>query len=592
MDVERTGSPLGVCVLPQPPDNCARTCSYPDYIHEILGHAGVCCSSVAPKDLPESLAELRILLTVGGTPLPDDTLDALGRWVSGGGAWISIAGTCGADDLFGVKGETAVHSSWGGGIGTLGEGYLFSTAASHPMMQRLDMPLHYFNGVPVSADDKNVLARVLDMHQRPTSRAAVVESSPGSGRCLLIGPDVTGTVVHIQQGRAVSRDGINAPDGTAPICDNVLKSGDGGVLDWIFDRQDVQGVPDLRAFLQPIADKWRELVLCSIFYLAREMHLALPVLWLYPRDLPAVAHMSHDTDGNSADNARKMLKVINEAGLRNTWCVLLPGYPAELLRQIRSDGHELAMHFDAMAEDRPWSKAEFDSQHRELVKLFGGETPVSNKNHYLRWEGDTEFFNWCVEKGIRLDQSKGASKTGEAGFNFGTCHPYFPVGPDGELIDVLELATPTQDLIVFAPEQVASSLTDAVVRHHGVLHLLFHPAHIEKPDVEKALLAAVRSARNAGMEWWTARRINDWERARRAASWRDFSLTANGAEVTLRSEDALPGASIMWLGAEAGYVEVDGAAGEARTVERWGFKFQSVTFDIEPCSEHRLRTGF
>ena len=49
-----------------------------------------------------------------------------------------------------------------------------------------------------------------------------------------------------------------------------------------------------------------------------------------------------------------------------------------------------------------------------------------------------EFFDWCAKKGIQLDQSKGASKTGEAGFNFGTCHAYFPVRFNSEKVDVLE----------------------------------------------------------------------------------------------------------------------------------------------------------
>src|SRR5688500_20191428 len=85
--------------------------------------------------------------------------------------------------------------------------------------------------------------------------------------------------------------------------------------------------------------------------------------------------------------------------------------------------------------------------------MFGGEKPVTNKNHYLRWENDTDIWDWCAKHGIGLDQSKGASKTGEAGFNFGTCHTYFPARFDGSVIDVLELPTPTQDLFVRSEER-------------------------------------------------------------------------------------------------------------------------------------------
>src|SRR5581483_1526368 len=99
----------------------------------------------------------------------------------------------------------------------------------------------------------------------------------------------------------------------------------------------------------------------------------------------------------------------------------------------------------------------FVAQLRQLAQMFG-ETPTSNKNHYLRWEGDTEFFDWCVRRGIRLDQSKGVSKTGSAGFNFGTCHPYRAVDPEERVLPVLELPTPTQDLVVFAPESLGAPL--------------------------------------------------------------------------------------------------------------------------------------
>src|SRR2546421_4054517 len=147
------------------------------------------------------------------------------------------------------------------------------------------------------------------------------------------------------------------------------------------------------------------------------------------------------------------------------------------MTKIKQAGHEFATHYDAMTANHPFCEEQFDRQFRELKVLFGGEQPVTNKNHYLRWEGDCELWDWCATHGIQLDQSKGASKTGEVGFNFGTCHPYFPVRFDGSTIDVLELPTPTQDLVVFAPEAIFEPLLAQAKKNHGVLHLLFHPAH-------------------------------------------------------------------------------------------------------------------
>lgn len=572
-------------MFPEPPPNAARTVSYPCYVHEILAHLGVCYSSVEIEAIPDALADLRILLTVGETVLPDDLGDRLETWIRKGGAWLSVGGTCGLPKLFGIEVELPTYSSWGGGVGMLGEGYLHPLTRQHPTLQHVAIPLHCFNGISVRANGGKAPAGVLDAHGRPSERAAVVESEIERGRCFLIAPDITGAVVRIQQGVAITRDGIPAPDGTAPISDGVLKSGDGGALDWLLDREPVAGAPGLSAFLQPIADQWRELLIRAILHLAHQQGVLVPLLWLYPRNLPAIGHLSHDSDGNDPAQAEKLLAVLRQADVRGTWCLLWPSYPSETVEEIRAAGHELAMHFDAMSEGTDWSQAEFDRQYRNLSAVIG-ESPVTNKNHYLRWEGDTEFFEWCARRGVKLDESKGASKTGEAGFNFGTCHPYFPVDSRGNILDVLELPTPTQDLTVFAPKELADPLLAAALRHHGVLHLLFHPAHIEKPGVAEVLLEVVARAREQGMEWWTARQIADWERARRKVIWSRYRVTDDGAAVSLCASEGLAGATLLWPHLPAGTASVNGAVSESKVVTRWGTRFRSLVIDLEKDREY------
>lgn len=581
---DRNSLPLGICVLPAPTRNAARTVAYPDYVHEIAAHAGLAYDTVTLEELPRRLEGLRILVTVGEAVLPDELKDELWEWVRLGGAWISIAGLCGLSRMFGAETDPPAYSSWGGGQSTLGEGYLKAPETAHPSLAHLQIPLHFFNGLPVRPAGAAILAYVLDAHGRPTQHAAVLENTVGRGRCFLIAPDLTGAVVRIQQGICVTRDGVPAPDGTGPLTDDVLKTGDGGVLDWLFDRQPVDGVPGLSAFLQPVADQWRELLLRALFHAAAEQGTPLPLLWLYPRGVPALGHISHDTDGNDPEKARKLLEVLTEAQARSTWCTILPGYSAELLSAIREGGHELAMHYDAMSPGTTFDEASFDAQWRGLVQLFGGEKPVTNKNHYLRWEGDTELFDWCAARGVELEQSKGASKTGEAGFNFGTCQPYFPLAPDGRTIDVLELPTPTQDLLVFAPEALAEPLLAAAARHHGILHLLFHPAHIDKPGVAAALVRAVERGRERGLEWWTGAQINAWERARRTARW---SAPAAGA-VRLTIGEPLSGATLLFLNAGAAALALNGDPVRSRTVERWGFRFHAIVFDGQRDSGYTL----
>jgi hypothetical protein len=206
--------------------------------------------------------------------------------------------------------------------------------------------------------------------------------------------------------------------------------------------------------------------------------------------------------------------------------------------------------------------------------MFGDEPPATNKNHYLRWENDTDIWDWCLKHGIQLDQSKGASKTGEAGYNFGTCHPYFPVRFDGSVIDVLELATPTQDLVVFAPEAIFEPLLASAKKSHGVLHLLFHPAHFHNDAVPKAMSNAIRRGRQEGLEWWTARQINAWERARRTVKLQQVA----GDSVTLQGEADLTDATVLMFSGSTN----DGS------FSAWGFRFHSATATLSRGASKRI----
>ncbi len=166
-----------------------------------------------------------------------------------------------------------------------------------------------------------------------------------------------------------------------------------------------------------------------------------------------------------------------------------------------------------------------------------------------------------MERSILLDQSKGPSKTGEAGFLFGTCHPYLPVSPEGHLLDVLELPTLTQDLEVFAPRALLQPLARAALKYGGVLHLLFHPTHLANPAVEGALREAVALGTSLGMEWWTAEQIARWTRARLAARW---TLEEEGER--LQAPKALEGATVLRMD----------LANARDGVERWGFRFATL----------------
>jgi hypothetical protein len=336
----------------------------------------------------------------------------------------------------------------------------------------------------------------------------------------LLAPDLLFSIVHIQQGLPVWQDGKPAPDDSAPIDDGILKAEDGLVLDWQRDRQ--RPAPDgIPMFREPISDELREIVVRSIWHLARQQGIALPVLWYWPRSLKAVGHLSHDSDGNEPRKAVALLEVINRCQVKSTWCMLYPGgYPRAFYGNLARQGFEIALHYDAMTGGREtsWSKENFFLQHRWLRKEAGLGPIATNKNHYTRWEGRLDFFRWCEEAGIGSDQTRGPSKKGTIGFPLGGSQPYYPLDDETgapRFLKVLEVNMLTQDLVVVCPWPSGKQLLDSVLRHHGVAHFLFHPAHIQKVGVADALGRLVDYGRSLAMEWWTSQQICQWETLRR-----------------------------------------------------------------------------
>src|SRR5205085_2630897 len=102
-----------------------------------------------------------------------------GEWVNAGGAWLSVGGLCGMENLFGVTRMGASYKNWGGGMRSLGEGYLAPEQSKHPILAHLNRPLHYFGGVAVETKGATVLADALDAHGRPAGEPALLEHAVG-----------------------------------------------------------------------------------------------------------------------------------------------------------------------------------------------------------------------------------------------------------------------------------------------------------------------------------------------------------------------------------------------------------------------------
>jgi hypothetical protein len=400
------------------------------------------------------------------------------------------------------------------------------------------------------------------------------------------------SIVHIQQGVPVLQDGQPAPDDSAAINDGELKAEDGLVLDWQRDRTPMQ--PDnVPVFLEPISDELREIILRSVFHVARTQGTTIPLLWYWPRGLKAIGHMSHDTDGNDPQRAVALLEVMNRCHTKSTWCTLYPGgYPVEFYRTLLEQEFEIALHYDARtgAAQTSWSKENFVLQHRWLMEQTGLKRIVSNKNHYTRWESRLDFLRWCEEVGINSDQSRGPSKQGTIGFPLGGSQPYFPLDDEADsprFLPVLEVNLLTQDLVVVCPVEYGKQLVDTVLPHHGVAHFLFHPAHIQKPNVADALCGLVDYGRSQGLEWWTSEQIYVWEMLRRGV---EAKYESDGA-LTLRAAQPIREATLLFLKSrpESPTIRINGQPAQGTRWNLHNFEFEAVPTDI--AGEAKLQIG-
>ncbi len=547
------------------------------YIEEIFARAGIFYRSHYAADLDRAMRTPGcILVLAGDLLLTAKQRGSIVEWVKNGGLLLGLGGSSGLTEVFGVKAETA-----------LAEGWIRPAKQPHPILQGLLSSLHVFGGRTLMPSGGTVLAGI-EGGSAYVKGSAIVENLFGKGRAVLIGPDVIFSIVHIQQGLPVFQDAKPSPDSSAGLNDGILKAEDGFVLDWARDRSAVQ--PEGSIFLEPVTDELRELILRSLFYLASESGSSLPLLWQWPGKARAVAMMSHDTDGNEPAKAGALLDVVKRCGIKTTWCILYPGgYPKQFYRQLVKEDCEVALHYDALGggEKTSWSWQNFVFQQQWLMREAEVNRIVTNKNHYTRWEGRLDLWRWCERAGIRADQTRGPSKKGTIGFPLGGSQPYYPLDDSSKrprLMDVLEVNLLTQDHVVTCPPEYGPQLVESVLRHNGVAHFLFHPAHIQKPGVTAAFENLVEQARSQGLEWWTSSQIVDWEQRRRSIKGRQ---DRDGLHIAAAREE---GATLLMLrpGGREGRVEVNGDAAATTPWRLYGFEFSAIRLP----AGHGVRVGW
>lgn len=581
-------SSIGIIIEEHPLRRDGSKCLSGLYVKEVLNHAGLFYSLLNKDKFSKVPDNLKILILPYDMTLNNKQMDTISRFVKNGGALIGVGGTSGLDKVFGCR-----------TLGTVFDSYI-KIINNHRILSGLESSLHVFRGEDIKAAKGKCFARLTDKDGKVLSDC-FVENQFGNGTAILISADLFYSIVHIQQGIKIRKDGIPALDGSARFNDGILKVEDGMVLDWEKDRTSIGTGEGNYIFLHPIADELREIFLKSIFYCAEKQSVAIPMLWYWKKGMPAVAMISHDSDGNDPKLAWSMYKVVNNLKIKTTWCIMYPGgYDKELYEKLKENGYEIAQHYDAKTGDEhtTWSQENFNFQYDWLLKEAGVSNLLTNKNHYTRFEGRLDFFRWCEEKEIQSDQTFGPSKTGSIGFSHSGSHPWFPIDDenDGRFIDILEICMLTQDLVVVCPEYYGKRLVNSVLGHYGVAHFLFHPAHIEKNingvNVADALRNVVRYAQEKGMEWMTNRDINNWERERRSVKVIDVDLS-DETIYKLFTDRNVKDAALLFLipnGMNSLNISKNGISLEKTRKNIYGFEWMEVVVDLAGKESIKINT--
>jgi hypothetical protein len=526
------------------------------YVGEMLAHAGISFEWVEhARHIGSGRFDILLVALASDNP---ETEEILWQFAAKGGAVIAFGGFSLLRDRLGCE-----HA------GKLGRGYAHLPAHAGAPLRFLQADIWTPRpDAAMFAEAYGAVSSVSPEGER--LGAALLRFRIGRGSIDRWAPDIFGTVVGIQQGtRPVTEDGQPAPDGTANLDEGILKADDGFELDWKWDRRaTVRGTP---FFAYPYTDLWREVLVSQLVQKAVGLGATLPVLGYWPDGVSQVGLISFDSDLNHDESAETTLRVLSEQRIRSTWCMLEPGYSPHIYERANADGHELALHYNAVAQDNGvWSEEEFTRQANWLKQAIKRDNAVSNKNHYTRFEGWGELFRWCEANGIRADQTRGPSKRGNVGFLFGTCHPYFPISRHDERnrhYDVLEIGFLTQDLDHpgFGDSTVIEPFLEQVRKVEGVAHFLFHQVHLHRQEaVREAFRLLIQTARQQGFAFWTCEQIDRWERARRKVRIRgvgpDGSPDASGGEHV--------SGAVVWVPLPDGFEPRSGAP----VAERYGVK--------------------
>lgn len=512
-----------------------------------------------------SYAQILIVPPLGGAA---EAATLIARHVEDGGAVICLGDTSGLNAYLGVRSPTENRE--------FGEGYL-APVAEHFVLGSETAPIHCVGGECVLADGATTLAQLLDCHGKPTGLCGLSVQEHGSSTAIYIAPDLGLTAVRLRQGCYVEMDGLPAPDGTAPIRDRILRSEDGSLLDWDFDRATgLAGEPP--AFLLPAVDRLVSLVVRAAAYAAERMGLPLLLLWPHRDGAVATGMVSFATDGTDVQNVQTILHQATLVGLRATWCLRSPGFSLDVAKALRVREHEVALQFE-VSEPEDWASDRLSFQQTRMSRSAGARQMTSVSIQDGRWHGRNEFWDWCARAGIEAEIGRFPWQPGNAGCLFGTYRPFRPARRDGSLMSVLSIPCLAADIGRRVSSARALEILEHAANSHGVAHFFFETRSFDEKAVSEAFRNLVAHARPRGVEWATAEEITQRMKAVRTMRV-ELGVADEGLAVALHPEYEMPEAALCITGDNVVAASAMQKRLRVTRVVRYGIPCCSVTVDL------------